>query len=343
MKVLFLIEGWVAPAPRYRVLQYLPWLKERGINCEVRALHGESYPPWFHKPLIGNVYKALVRSRRWFQVRDADQFDVVFLQRLTLPFSSFVERRLLRKNPRVIFDYDDALFQTPEGEDPVRMKVFRRVVDAVRTVIAGSQYLADKAREDATVIPTVIDTDQYVPVERTGNELVIGWMGTHSNYPNFPEILPHLEEVLNRFPHVSFHVVGDLAPPFKLPRMRFTRWTKEREIALLQGFDIGIMPLLDSDWNRGKCAFKLIEYMSVGIPVVAGSVGANREVVLEGRTGFLAERPEQWSQALTRLIDDADLRQTMGRQGRERCTAHYSLNSQRDRLLAVLRNTAAEN
>ena len=331
----------MAPAPRYRVLQYLPYLEACGVQCEVRALHGESYPPWSRWPVVGNLYKAAVRSRRWFQVSDAHTFDAVFLQRLTLPFSSFIERRLIRRSSKVIFDYDDALFQTPDGPDPTRFKVFRDVVDGVHRVVAGSQYLADKARQDAQVIPTVIDTETYLPVARAGEELVIGWMGTHSNYPNFPAILPQLEQILTRFPHVSLHIVSDVPPPFSLPRLHFTRWRKENEIADLQRFHIGIMPLLDTDWNRGKCAFKLIEYMSVGIPVVAGSVGANREVVLEGETGYLAERPEQWGEALERLIGDEDLRRKMGETGRDRCVAHYSLLSQRERLLAVLRETAA--
>lgn len=340
MKVLFLIEGWITPASRYRVLQYLPYLAEQGIAFTVRALHGESYPSLMRKPLAGKVYKALVRSRRWFQIGDAGDFDVVFLQRLTLPFSSAIERRLARINPRFIFDFDDALFQTEGGPHPGRMKVFRQVVDAADQVLAGSRYLADVARPDSCIIPTVINTLAYKPQKNEQDKLVIGWMGTHSNYPNFELILVALSRLLERFPQVHLTIVSDVAPPFSLPRLTFETWDKDREIADLQSFHIGIMPLTDTSWNRGKCAFKIIEYMSVGIPVVAGRVGANAEVVLEGDTGFLAEGPQEWESALARLIQDPDLRSRLGQAGRDRCVAHYSVDSQKENFLGLLRRVA---
>ncbi len=342
MKVLFLIEGWITPASRYRVLQYLPYLEEQGIAFTVRALHGESHPPLMRKPLVGKFYKALVRSKRWFQITDAADFDVVFLQRLTLPFTSVIERRLAQINPRIIFDFDDALFQTENGPNEGRMRVFREVVDSADQVLAGSRYLADVARPDSCVIPTVINTGAYRPNGGEEDKLVIGWMGTHSNYPNFEPILVALSRLQKRFPQVHLHIVSDVAPPFTLPGMTYEAWDKDREIADLQAFHIGIMPLTDTSWNRGKCAFKIIEYMSVGIPVVAGRVGANSEVVLEGKTGFLAESAKEWEAALSRLIKDKSLRRRLGKAGRDRCVTHYSIDSQKENFLALLHKVAGE-
>jgi len=341
VKVLFLIEGWIAPGPRYRVLQFLPYLERQGVTCVVRALHGHRLPAWVRLPVIGPLYKGLIRSRRIFQIGDADRFDAVFLQRLSLPFTSFIERRLLARTSRVVFDYDDALFRKPDREDPTRLRVFRDVVDRAAVVVAGSRVLARAAREDAVVIPTVIDTDRYLPAATARDDLTIGWIGTHSNYVNFTSILPVLTRLLARFPQIRLEIVADFPPPFSLPRTTFRRWQADREIADLQGFDIGIMPLEDTPWNRGKCAFKLVEYMAVGIPVVGGAVGANHEVVRDGETGFLAGDPQSWETALTTLIEDEPLRRRLGAAGRKRCIDHYSVLSQQDRLLGILRDVAA--
>lgn len=344
MRVLFLIEGWISPAPRYRVLQYLPYLEREGVRFEVRALHGERYPFFYHWPVVGALYKALARfSRRWYHQRDAASFDVVFQQRLSVPFSAWLERRLARRNPHLVFDFDDAIYQTEAGPDATRARVFAEVVGLARGLIAGTDYLAQKAGRPATVIPTVIDTDHYLPAPAPRRDtLVIGWIGTASNYPNFGELVPVLQRLAERHPQLRFRIVSDREPPFALTRLDYTPWHKDREIADLQSFDIGIMPLADSDWNRGKCAFKLIQYMAVGLPVVAGKVGANCEVVQEGETGFLAATPAEWEQGLERLIADGALRARLGASGRERCVAHFSVRAARGPFLQVLRATAGE-
>ncbi len=342
MRVLFLIEGWISPAPRYRVLQYLPFLEREGVQFVVRALHGERYPFFYHWPVVGALYKAFARFfRRWYHLRDASAFDVVFQQRLSVPFSAWLERRLVVRNPRLVFDFDDAIYQTEAGPDATRARVFAEVVGLARSLVAGTDYLARKAGRPATVIPTVIDTDHYLPtVQRRRKELVVGWIGTASNYPNFAELVPVLEQLAERHPELRFRIVSDREPPFALTRLDYSPWHKDREIADLQSFDIGIMPLADSDWNRGKCAFKLIQYMAVGLPVVAGKVGANCEVVLEGETGFLAAAPAEWEQGLERLIADAALRARLGARGRERCVAQFSIRAAREPFLRVLRETA---
>lgn len=333
---MFLIEGWISPAPRFRVLQYLDFLSEHGVHFEVRSLHGEGYPFFYNWPLLGKLYKLWVRWRRLWQIGDADRFDVVFQQRLTLPFTSFIERRLARRNPRFIFDFDDALFQTETGPSPSRQRVFREVTLLAHTVIAGSSHLAGFAGKPCVVIPTVIDSEAYLPGSAVEEGLVIGWMGTRSNHSNFNAILTAMERVLETHPSVTFRLVSDGRPPFHLPRMQFEPWSKESEAQRLRSFHIGIMPLDDSSWNRGKCAFKLVQYMAVGIPVVASPVGANREVVRDGVDGFWAASPAEWESSLNRLIADAELRRTMGASGRQRCEAQYSIQSQRALFLEVL-------
>ncbi len=343
MKVLFLIEGWISPAPRFRVLQYLDYLAQQGVRCEVRSLHGETYPFFYHWPVTGKLYKLWKRWRRLFQIRDADRFDAVLQQRLTLPFSAFIERRLARRNPSFVFDFDDAIFQAETGPDTRREKAFREVAQRAHTVIAGSSYLAEFAGERCVVIPTVIDCQRYFPIPAPSpeKEVIIGWMGTRSNYPNFHAILSALEEVLLAHPGARLELVSDGRPPFQLPRAEHAAWSAEREVSSLQRFHIGIMPLDDTAWNRGKCAFKLIQYMAVGIPVVCSPVGANREVVRDGVDGFWAAQPQEWVSALKRLIEDPSLRKAMGESGRQRCERKYSVQSQQARFLETLRTAAA--
>ena len=341
VKVLFLIEGWISPAPRYRVLQYLPYLVEEGVFFKVRSLQGNRYPAMLGWPLIGNLLKFLIRIRRLFHIRDAASYDVVFQQRMTLPFSAMVERLLVKKNPNLVFDFDDAIYQEESGPNSRRMAAFQKVTALSKVVVAGSEYLASKTARDTTVIPTVIDTDVYIP-KRTGSEsLVIGWMGTASNFPNFKPLFDNLADLLERHPKTILRIVADRPPEFFLPRMEFKAWHKEREVSDLQSFHIGIMPLIDSHWNRGKCAFKLIQYMAVGIPVVAGKVGANCEVVDHEKTGFLAESPQQFETALQRLIGNNELRKNMGVAGRNRCVERYSLEKHKQRFLQSLRKAAA--
>lgn len=342
MKVLFLIEGLSSPASRYRVLQFVEPLNALGVEPVIRPMHGASPPFWMGLPLVGSLYKALWRSRRWFQVGDAAAFDAVVVQRVTLPFSARVERRLFGINPRVVFDYDDAIFQTERGPHAGRRKVFEAITARAALVTAGSEYLAGHAGRPARVIPTVIDTDRYHPAAKADDKtLTIGWIGTASNYPNFPPVLAPLQAILERYPQVRLQMISNQPPPFSLPRMDYRPWSADREVADLQGFDIGLMPLADTSWNRGKCAFKLIQYMSVGIPTVAGAVGANCEVVLDGESGFLVQQPHEWEAALSRLIEDAALRRRLGAVGRDRCVAHYSVHRAVRDLHGVLRDAAA--
>ncbi|MCB1050505.1 MAG: glycosyltransferase family 4 protein [Acidobacteria bacterium] len=338
--VLFFVEGDRMPAPRYRVFQFLPYLQERGWHCELALLHrGKPHPIYYWRGL-GSAYKFVVRSKRWFQASRAKSFDVAFVQRLAVPFSAAAEQRIQHQNPKMIFDFDDAIYQTEGQEDvPSRRKAFQKVVSIAQHIVAGSTFLASQTGAEAktSVIPTVLDTDRYHPLAKKNGGKVVGWMGSHSNYANFGPLLPELTQMAGRGYCVRF--VSDRPPPFQLPNMEYRAWSPERELADLQSFDVGLMPLLDTAWNRGKCAFKLIQYMAVGIPVIASPVGANREVVRDGENGFLAEQGE-WLEKVVTLLESPKVARAMGERGRERCVQHYSVLSQIDRFETVLNQIA---
>jgi glycosyltransferase involved in cell wall biosynthesis len=258
--------------------------------------------------------------------------DVVVLQKKTSlhPLELFLIRHA---NPNLVFDFDDAvMFHELEHGKPLRAKSFAkflRTVKACRAVVAGNEFLAGFARPlcpAVHVLPTPIDTELYRPKEhRTrGDGVTVGWLGT-------PGGLGHLEDLAGVFRHVSSKVEGFRVKIVSsgfidLPGVEVVkkRWRLEEEIADLQTFDIGIMPLQDSLWTRGKCGYKILQYMGVALPVIASPVGINTELVRHGETGFLAADAPAWRDALETLAVDPALRMRMGAAGWDRVGRSYS-------------------
>jgi glycosyltransferase involved in cell wall biosynthesis len=240
------------------------------------------------------------------------------------------------RNPRIILDFDDAIFLGPRGQpDRWCRRAFETAVKISSRVIAGNTYLAENAAapEKTTVIPTVIETDRYQPRENRppGREVVVGWMGTTGHFGELSVLVPMIEKLLRTHPHVTFRFVSNANCP-RLPdhpRVEQVRWSAESELALLRSFDVGLMPLSDSPWNRGKCGFKLIQYMAVGVPPIASAVGANVEIVGQGRdaAGLLVRPEESWASAVELLVEDPELRARLGACARARAVECYSVRS----------------
>jgi glycosyltransferase involved in cell wall biosynthesis len=289
----------------------------------------------FDVPGIGAAYKVAARGKRAAYGLWAGRFDAVFLQRLAFDGSSLPEAVLARVNPRMILDVDDAIFLNPGdgSESTRRSRAFRGAVGRAAHVIAGNRFLAGHAGapEKTTIVPTVIDTRRYVPApERTpGGPLVIGWMGTAGNFRYFDPLLPAIRQLLAERPDVVFRIVsnGSFRALESHPQVQQVRWSEAAELQELGGFDIGVMPLVDSAWTRGKNGFKLIQYMAVGAAAVASPVGVNAEIADGGRSALLASSPGEWHQALTRLCRDAALRRQLGESARRRIVEHYSIAS----------------
>lgn len=340
MRVLFLCEGESIPATRFRVGQFIPHFEDHGLSCEVRFGYGADYAR--QSARFGGVYKLAWRARRVAFAADADEFDVVFIQRPTFPQTALAEELVNWLNPRTIFDFDDSLWIGPGGvESKARRRGFDKTVDMCAHLIAGNDFLAKEAGhpEKTTVIPTVIDAARYVPGMITNPQgIVIGWMGTAGNFPFLEAAVPSLKTVLAKYPEAKLRLVSnaEFLPLKEHPQVEQIRWQATTEIKLLQSFDIGLMPLIDSALTRGKCAFKMIQYMSVGRPVVVSAVGANQDVFGDGTkppgrilSGF------DWGDALSELIEDASLRQAMGECGRERVEAFYSVRAVLPRYLEI--------
>lgn len=255
----------------------------------------------------------------------ARRSDITWLERELIPGRSTLERFAGRRR---LFDVDDAIWLLSET------RFSEEIAEMCDGVIAGNQYIADHYRERGArtwVVPTSIDTDVWRPLERReGEGLTIGWIGSQSNLPYLYEIEEALADFLTGHDDARLLIVCDRDPSFKkIPARswRFVPWSPQTEVSLVREMDAGLMPLADTAWTRGKCAFKMISYMAVGIPVVVSPVGVNREILEQAEVGLAARSTDEWYDALRALYEDRDLGLRLGAAGRRLVEEKYSVNS----------------
>lgn len=339
---------------RIRSLQYLPFLAEQKTSVTV--------VPFFDAAYLQSLYAGRGRgwssigyySRRLKTLLAAGSFDLVWIEYEAFPWVPWMlERLALPAGIPIVSDYDDAIFHRYDmhGSGLVRALLGRkieRVMAHATLVTAGNGYLADRARTAGAraveIVPTVVDTQSYRPGAPTGRPPVFGWIGSPSTWQQYVvPMLPLLKETAKAC-GARLTVVGSGLPeksgPAAMPQ--FLDWSESSEVESIQGMDIGLMPLTDDPWSRGKCGYKLIQYMACGLPVVASPVGVNTQIVEHGVNGFLADRDADWRRALQTLAENPELRARMGRAGREKVEREYSLQAYGPRVAAMLRQTAKE-
>lgn len=356
MKVLF----WV-PYPtegasnRYRVEQYLPYLKPSGIKYALR--------PFWSSPAFRVLYNNGNYVKKSFflikgifsRLRDLlriHTYDIVFIHREAFPLGpSFFEAFLSMIKKPFIFDFDDAVFLPASSRPNSFVERFRsppKITNIIRMssfVIAGNKYLADfslRYNPNVIVIPTCVDTDRYFPQEVTSHnkELVIGWIGSITTI-DFLSILKNVIIRLEReFDNLIFKIVGGNFCIEGVTSIVSKDWSLKKEREELATFDIGIMPMPDNEWTRGKCGFKAILYMSMGIPCVCSAVGVNEEIIKDGQNGYLAKTEEEWIEKLSSLIKSPQLRKMIGSEGRKTVEAKYSLKANAPKFLEVLQKAS---
>ena len=352
MRILLLSRyDSLGASSRVRYLQYLPYFRSRGAEASVVPLFSDDYLRALYKggPRRGEVLHGYFRRLR--ALLSARRFDVVIVEKELFPFLPAVAERLLRAaGAPYLVDYDDALFHRYDlhGNLLVRGLLGRKIDTVMRhaaAVVAGNEYLAERARQAGAprveVIPTVVDTVRYQPLADAANEIpVIGWIGTPKTSRYLKPLLPVFESLQDKMP-VRFVAVGARPEDFKGTPVETLPWSEETEVKSIQQFNIGIMPLEDSPWERGKCGYKLIQYMACGLPVVASPVGVNSKIVAAGQNGLLADTPDDWARALRNLLDETESkRQSMGLKGRQRVKEWYSVDAQAPRFFAVVRKAA---
>jgi len=324
MKVLFLIQGFSVAASRYRVLQYIPYLKSNGVDATVSL-----YP------------RTLKENIRFFS--DLPKYDIVFLQR-----KRFNQPRLglLRKRARrIIYDFDDAvMYRNSKSKDPIsqsRRRRFAQMIQISDFVIAGNEFLKNEVltfHPNVEVIPTSIDQNRYSLKDYNikKKRVTIGWIGDHGSIHYLEKMRPIFERIGERYRYSELKIVCDIF--FDCEKINVVKklWKSEEEVADLQSFDIGVMPLVDDPWSWGKCGLKIIQYQGVGVPVICTPAGINRDLVEDGINGFWAMGSEEWEEKLSILIKDPTLREKMGMEGRRRVLEGYTVQACAPRLFSVL-------
>jgi glycosyltransferase involved in cell wall biosynthesis len=289
-------------------------------------------------------------ERLFLRSRTLRTFDVVIIHVDSLPYlPPIVERRLNRLQVPYVYDFDDAIFHQYDLNPSrlVRQLLGGKVPDVIRRathVVAGNRYLADFAcrfNSHVTVVPTTVDTTEFVPADIVANRrpVVVGWIGSPST-ARYVESLSPVWKQLTSEGSITLRLIGAGGTTMAGEHVEIREWNEAREVADLQSMDIGIMPLEDDPWARGKCGFKLIQYMACGLPVVASPVGVNAQIVREGGTGFLCRTPEEWFDRIRRLASDNDLRRQMGSRGRDLACAEWSLQKWAPQIATLLRNAA---
>ena len=346
---------------RFRLAQFIPYLNANGFQVTLSPLYTTEFFRQLYKP--GNILRkaagfASLSLRQLNVLSNGRSYDVLWLYREIFPIGpAFVEGLLsVTGHPPMVFDFDDAIF-LPSTSEANRMVAALKVPSKVATIVrrstetvAGNNFLADYARRfnpAVTTIPTCVDTsifrprDNHSTLDRRGP--VIGWIGSPTTAEYIRGLGPVLREVATS--HQFVLRVSGAGAAVEMPGVTVDNpeWALADEIELFRNLDIGVYPLADDDWARGKCGFKAIEFMACGVPVVASAVGVNREIIQDGVNGFLASTPEEWTAKLIRLIEDPALRATFGAAGRRTIEESYSLHVNAPKLAAVIRRAASAN
>jgi glycosyltransferase involved in cell wall biosynthesis len=343
------------PSQRFRIEQWEPLLRARGVEVTFRPfesseLHAVLYKPGRTAEKLRLVAEALGRRAR--DVRAARDYDAVYLLReAALLGPPLFERWLRRTGVPFVFDFDDAVFVpyvSPSNGYLSYLKFpgkTRAICRMAAHVMAGNPYLADYARrvnDRVTVIPTTINTEKYTVEPRAENEVpVVGWSGSYSTAQHLATLNGALRRLAGR-ERFRLRVIG--AADFKIGGVEVEAmpWRSETEVEDMRPFDIGIMPLPDDQWSRGKCGLKALQYMALGVPTVCSPVGVNSEIIRDGENGLLASTDDEWVEKLSTLLRSKDERARLGRAGRETVEARYSAAVQAPRVYDVFASVVRE-
>lgn len=347
-----------APGQRLKYEQYFADWQKNGYTVDVRPFMTETFQKalyrkgMFTKKVVGVLSGYLRRTRDLFSV---STYDVVYVFLWVTPLGAPVFEWMVTKlAKRIIYDIDDLVFLRNQRAEPwyaLLLKGRRKPAFMMKRadhVITCTPFLDNYARQfnaNTTDISSTINTETYQPVNRYSNDITVtlGWSGSHSTIRMLKTILPVFAELKKR---VNFNVLVIGSTDFQLDGMTVEtlEWSEEKEIETLQRMDIGLYPLpLDEEWVKGKSGLKALQYMALGVPVVASNVGCNDRVIVQGVSGFLVTTPEEWVDKLALLVNDSQLRKKMGAAGRERVEKLYSIKANAPVYLSILNQVVNKN
>ena len=327
MKVVFLVQGMHVAASRYRVLQYLPFFRAAGIDTEVFE---------FPQRMAG-------WSSLWEFLKNGD---VIFVQRKRLPRTVLLFLKRLKK--KILYDFDDAvMFKNSLSKNPYSLRrtlSFKRMLHYTDLVVAGNEFLkqeAEKYHTQVKVLPTPIDAERYHKKECYKSDTVImGWIGDHGSIHYMESYKDVWEAIGRKYTNIVLAIICDTFIETKDIALKKIPWSYEREINDLMSLDIGLMPLFDDLWSKGKCGFKIIQYLGAGVPAVCTPVGINRDVVQDGVHGLWANTKDEWVEKLSTLIENPSLREKMGGDGRRKIMDAYTVQVCAPKLIGWIKEMA---
>ena len=329
MKILFLVQDLDVAASRYRVLQYLPYLKEHGVQTTVLP-----FQKGFFKKL--KLFKSV------------NEYDILFIQRKRFPV---LWLKYIRKNARrIVYDFDDSVMyrnsKAASPESNTRVKMFKNMVNASDYVIAGNEYLQKNTTpftHNVTIIPSPIDMSLY-PLKKyseKNDNITLGWIGATGSIHYLEKMKPVFEALGKKYEDLRLKIICNVFFDCDNITVEKKLWSEQEEVADIQSFDIGLMPLMDDPWSHGKCGLKILQCLATGVPVVCSPAGVNKEIVKNGVHGFWANTREEWIEKLEILINDPDRRERMGMEGRKRVIEHYSLEANAPRMLKIFQQLSS--
>lgn len=331
-----------APSQRFRFEQYFDYFRSNGFEPEVVPFLDDRGWKALYKD--GNTFAkamAMLRSffRRFALLFRLKQYDYIFIHReaamIGPPFIEWCIAKLWRR--KFIYDFDDAIW-LPNYSDANakfhRLKAYGKVKKIMRwadKITAGNEFLADFARQfnsNVEVIPTTIDTVNVhnKKVNHQSDKVVIGWTGTHTTAKYLKDIANIIKELATNH-NIEFRVISNHHPELELDCLNYIKWNRESEVDDLLPIHIGIMPMPDDEWTKGKCGFKALQYMSLGMAAVASPVGVNTSIIEDGINGYLCNNSEEWKKTLLQLIEDPDLRIRVGNEAIKSVEDRYSVNA----------------
>ncbi len=360
MNVLFVTQyGYLAASSRTRVFQYLPLLHAQGIHADVLTVLPDLGITGSQVLVTANRWRKLLYYAwaAWRTVRCGlaawwrlQRYDLLFVQKIIFPAP--IRWLLARKQPRTIYDFDDAIFTTEvrranwlsvwkERRNAAGLPAALRMADHVLVENDYTREYAARFCPNVDIITGPIDTRRFVrsgsPV---GERTVLGWIGSATTLPYLEQIAATLRQLSAQHERICLSIVGAAGICIEGLEVESTSWSLETEVDELSRFHIGLMPLPDDPWTRGKGGYKLLQYMSMGLPVVSSPVGINSRLVIHGHNGFLATNCREWREYLGQLIESPQLRQDMGAHGRATVEQAYSLETSSAQLVRIMRETA---
>jgi glycosyltransferase involved in cell wall biosynthesis len=351
-KVYFLLPyaAKIAPSQRFRVEAYWELLRSSGIQYSVDYFwEARGNDTLYQKGNVGKKIFNLGRSlvKRFFQVlTKAGKADYIFIHREAAPVGpplfEYIIARIYRK--KIIFDFDDAIWIPNTSENnrvASAFKAFWKVKYICKwsyKVSAGNHYLgrwASNYNSSVVFNPTCVDMNRYnILEEQEDGKITIGWTGSHSTLKYLDLVKPLLEELEKQY-DFRFLVICDKAPAWKIRSLQFIPWNESTEIQDLRKIHIGIMPLEQDEWSEGKCGFKIIQYLALGIPAVASPIGVNKEIIIHGKNGYLCNSINDWKLSLIELMNNHSLRKEMGKAGNEKISGQYSIQANAGNFLSL--------